>query len=106
VITFVRLLKGATDKIRQAGSGMPAVLIHQLENLGKLRRVVHSPQLRETVDTHARLLLAAGEQTVRSDPDRADIRAAFDATMYTVDPDAADWASRLARTEHGTPVDR
>jgi hypothetical protein len=41
-----RLVKGVTDKIRQAGSGMPAVLIRRLENLGKLMRVMPSPELR------------------------------------------------------------
>jgi uncharacterized membrane protein len=85
VITLDRLVKGATDKIRQAGSGMPAVLIRQLENLGKLLRAVRSPELRGVVESHARRILLAGDETVRDDSDRADIHTAFDAAMSAVD---------------------
>jgi uncharacterized membrane protein len=85
VMTIERLVKGATDKIRQAGSGMPAILIRQLENLGKLMRVMPSPELRDVVETHARRILRAGDETVRDEADRADIHAAFEATMSRVD---------------------
>jgi uncharacterized membrane protein len=85
VITLDRLIKGATDKIRQAGSGTPAVLIRQLENLGKLLRAVRSPELRDVIERHARLILRAGDETVREESDRADIHAAFDAAMSPVD---------------------
>jgi uncharacterized membrane protein len=85
VITLDRLIKGATDKIRQAGAGMPAVLIRQLENLGKLLRAVRSPELRGVVESHAALILRAGDETVRDEADRADIHAAFDAAMSPVD---------------------
>ena len=81
VITMDRLVKGATDKIRQAGSGMPAVLIRMLENMGKLLRSVQTPELRAVVEAHARLILRSGEETVREESDRADIRAAFDAAL-------------------------
>ncbi len=84
VITMERLVKGATDKIRQAGSGMPAVLIRQLENLGKLRRAVSSNDLGEVIEHHARLVLRAGDETVREEADRVDIRAAFDLVMSNV----------------------
>jgi len=35
-ITFERLLKGASDKIRKAGRGMPTVPIRQLDNLRRV----------------------------------------------------------------------
>ena len=89
VITMDRLVKGATDKIRQAAAGMPAVLIRQLENLGKLLRAVRTAELREIVESHARLILRAGDETVRDESDRADIHAAFDAAMSSVDLGAA-----------------
>jgi uncharacterized membrane protein len=85
VITLDRLVKGATDKIRQAGSGMPAVLIRQLENLGKLLRVVRIPEMRAVVESHALRILRAGDETVRDAADRADIHAAYDAAMSAVD---------------------
>lgn len=79
VITLQRLVKGATDKIRQAGSGMPAVLIRQLENFGKLLRVSQSAELRTVIERHTRLILETGDRTVRNESDIADIHAAFDA---------------------------
>jgi len=85
VVTMDRLIKGATDKIRQAGTGMPAVLIRQLDNLGKVLRVVPTPELRDVVETHARRILRASDETVRDESDRADVHAAFDAAMSRVD---------------------
>jgi uncharacterized membrane protein len=85
VITVDRLVKGAADKIRQAGSGMPAVFIRQLENLGKLLRVVPSQELRDLVEVHARRILIAADETVRDESDRADVRAAFDAMISRAD---------------------
>lgn len=85
VVTMERLVKGATDKIRQAGAGLPAVLIRQLENLGKLMRASHIPQHRHIFEHHARLILRTGDETVREESDRADIHAAFEAAMSPVD---------------------
>ena len=84
-VTVDRLIKGATDKIRQAGSGMPAVFIRQLENLGKLLQVVGSPALRAVVADHALRILRAADATVRDESDRVDVRTAFDATMSRMD---------------------
>ncbi len=85
VMTLDRLIKGATDKIRQAGSGMPAVYIRQLENLGKLLRAVRSPELRGVVESHAQRILRAADETVRDASDRADVHAAYDIAMSAVD---------------------
>jgi uncharacterized membrane protein len=105
VITMERLIKGATDKIRQAGSGMPAVFIRQLENLGKLRRAVSSDDLGEVIEHHARLILRVGDETVRDEADRSDIRAAFDLAMSNVVPGSAmseSWGNGL--TSPTTPT--
>ncbi len=83
VITMERLVKGATDKIRQAGSAMPAVLIRQLENLGKLRRATSTQDLGSVIEHHAQLIVRAGDETVREEADRRDIRAAFEVAMST-----------------------
>jgi uncharacterized membrane protein len=88
VVTVDRLVKGATDKIRQAGSGMPAVFIRQLENRGKLLRVVPSASLRAVVEDHALRILHAGDATVRDESDRADVHAAFDTAMSRMDTGA------------------
>jgi uncharacterized membrane protein len=77
VITYDGLLKRATDKIRQAGRGMPAVLIRQLEGMQKVMTLVTTPDQRETLLHHARLVLEAGEQSVAEEADRQDIRSAY-----------------------------
>jgi uncharacterized membrane protein len=81
VVTYERLLKGATDKIRQAGRGMPAVLIRQLENMQKLMMVVSTPEQREIVLHHAQLVLRSSEDSVAEEVDRNDVRAAYDGLM-------------------------
>jgi uncharacterized membrane protein len=81
VITYDRLLKRATDKIRQAGRGMPAILIRQLENLQKLMTLVTTPDQRETLLHHAQLVLETGDQSVPQDADRQDIHAAYDTLL-------------------------
>jgi uncharacterized membrane protein len=83
-ITFERLLKKATDKIRQAGNGMPAVLIRQLENLSKVALVTTAPTAREAIAQQGSLVLAAGERSVLEESDRADIRAAHDSLRRKV----------------------
>jgi uncharacterized membrane protein len=77
-ITHERLLKGATDKIRQAGRGMPAVLIRQVENLTKIVAAAGTPSQREAVLHHARLILQASDESVPQEADRRDLRAAYD----------------------------
>ena len=78
VLSYDRLLKGATDKIRQAGNGMPAILIRQLENLQKVMTLVTSPEQREIVLHHATLVLRASEASVSEESDRRDVRAAYE----------------------------
>jgi len=81
VVTYERLLKRATDKIRQAGRGMPAILIRQLENLQKVMTLVTTPDQREFVLHHAELVLRAGEQSVSDESDRNDVRTVYEALV-------------------------
>jgi uncharacterized membrane protein len=78
VITYDGLLKRATDKIRQAGRGMPAILIRQLESMHKVMTLATSPEQRESLLHHATLVLEAGDQSVPAEADRQDIHAAYD----------------------------
>ena len=77
VITFEQLLKRAYDKIRQAGGGMPAILIRQLENLRRVDEVggAHSG---DAVARHAEMILRASEEHVLEEGDRLDVRRAYD----------------------------
>ena len=77
-ITFDRLIKGAFDKIRQAGRGMPAVLIRQLQNLQKVAFAIGAEGDRRAVTTHAQMILRASEESVPDPSDRDDVRSVYD----------------------------
>jgi uncharacterized membrane protein len=83
VITYDGLLKRATDKIRQAGRGMPAILICQLEGMQKVMTLVTTPDQRLALLHHARLVLESGEQSIPEEADRQDLRAAY-ATLLAI----------------------
>jgi uncharacterized membrane protein len=80
-VTQERLIKGATDKIRQAGRGMPAVLIRQIENLQKVAQAARSSSERETIRHHATMILRASEESIAEESDRQDVQAAYDSLM-------------------------
>ena len=77
-ISHERLLKAATDKIRQAGRGMPAIFIRQLENLQKLMTLVSTPGQREVILHHARTIVRASTESVPDESDRWDVQVAYD----------------------------
>ncbi|HLZ07918.1 MAG TPA: DUF2254 domain-containing protein, partial [Chloroflexota bacterium] len=77
-ITPERLIKGATDKIRQAGRGMPAIYIRQLDNLEKIMAATTTRGQREAILSHAELILTASDDSVVEERDRLDVRVAFD----------------------------
>ena len=80
VITFERLLKGSYDKIRQAGRGMPAVLIRQLDNLRRVSdagATSHS----DIIAHQAAMILRAGEESVPEESDRRDVQLAYAALV-------------------------
>ena len=81
VITVDRLVKGATDKIRQAGNGMPAIYIRQLENFSKVMAVARTSEQQSILIYHADLILRASERTVQEASDRRDVKAAYHAMM-------------------------
>ena len=78
VITHERLLKAATDKIRQAGRGMPAIFIRQLENMQKVMTVISTPGQREALLHHASIVLRASDESVSEESDRRDVQSAYD----------------------------
>jgi uncharacterized membrane protein len=75
--TFDGLLGSAFAKIRQAGRGMPAVTIRQLETLARIVPVCHTEPQRAAIRAEANKLLRTVE-AVPDSADRADIEAAFD----------------------------
>jgi uncharacterized membrane protein len=85
VITLERLVKGSTDKIRQAASGQPPILIRQIENFTKLMAAVRTPDQRDVVLRHAELVFRNAEASIPEPADMQDVRAAYDALLRTAD---------------------
>jgi uncharacterized membrane protein len=83
-VGFPRLLERAHDKIRQAGRGMPAVMIRQLDGLAKVMAYTTSPGQRELLLKQAAMILRSSEESVAEESDRADVRRRYDDVLTAV----------------------
>jgi uncharacterized membrane protein len=86
-----RLVQRAFEKIRQAGQGMPAVMIRQLDALTKIMAETSNAGQRRVLLDQAAMIQRASERSVPEGLDREDIRRRYEAVL-TVD-------SRLAGHE-------
>ena len=80
-VSYTRLVERAFEKIRQAGRGMPAVLIRQLDALAKIIEHATTEERRRLILEQAGLILEASEQSVPQASDRADVQRAYDAVV-------------------------
>jgi len=80
-VSYGRLVQRAFEKIRQAGVGMPAVLIRQLDALTKIIEQTTTAEQRELLLEQAAMLLRASEQSVAEPSDRADVRRMYDEVL-------------------------
>ncbi len=80
-VGFRRLAERAHDKIRQASRAMPAVMIRQLDALGKVMSYASAPEQREVLLEQAKMILRASEESVPEEADRADVRRRYDAVL-------------------------
>jgi uncharacterized membrane protein len=93
-ISYERLVERAFEKIRQAGYGMPAVMIRQLESLTNIMEHTRTAEQRELLLAQARMIYTASEESVHEPADRADVRHEFEevlgsaARMGGTEPDA------------------
>jgi uncharacterized membrane protein len=74
--TYERLVQRAFEKVRQAGRGMPAVLIRQLDALAKIMERAAAPEDRQLLLDQAAMIerlsaASVGEQSDRDDISRA-----------------------------------
>jgi uncharacterized membrane protein len=77
-VSFDRLVERAHDKIRQAGRGMPAVMIRQLDGLAKIMDHTISQEQRELLLNQAAMILRASEESVPEPADRADVARRYE----------------------------
>lgn len=80
-VSFRRLVERAHDKIRQAGRGMPAVMIRQLDGLAKVMTYTTSAEQRELLVEQAAMILRASEESVPEAGDREDVRRRYDEVL-------------------------
>ncbi len=80
-LSFSRLVQRAFEKIRQAGRGMPAVLIRQLEALAKIKDYVSTEEQRQVLVEQAAMILRASRESVPEEADRADVQRRYDAVV-------------------------
>jgi len=70
---YDRLVGRAFDKIRQAGRGMPAVMIRQLDALAKIMEYTTSDEQRKVLLGQAEMIVRSCAESVPEPSDRADV---------------------------------
>jgi uncharacterized membrane protein len=76
--SYARLVDRSFDKIRQAGRGMPAVLIRQVDALAKVMEYTTTPEQRVVLMHQADMILRASTESVPEPDDREDVRRRYD----------------------------
>jgi uncharacterized membrane protein len=76
-VTWERLVQRAFEKVRQAASGMPAVMIRQLDALARIMERTTVPPDRQVLLDQAAMIERLSAGTVDEPRDRADISRAY-----------------------------
>lgn len=79
--TYDRLVQRAFEKIRQAGIGMPAVMIRQLDIVSKIMLETTEVGQRRVLVEQAQMIQRSSERSVTEEADRADVRRSFEAVL-------------------------
>jgi uncharacterized membrane protein len=77
-VRYERFVERGFDKIRQAGRGMPAVLIRQLDALARIMQYTNTDEQRAALLDQADMIQRSSEESVRADPDRNDVQRRYD----------------------------
>jgi uncharacterized membrane protein len=85
---FDRLVERTFDTIRQAGVGMPAIMIRQLDALAKVIEQIPDRKRRTALIRQAEAIQRSNLATVADPSDRADVTQRYEAVMSMVGPDA------------------
>jgi len=80
-ISHRRLVQRAYEKVRQAGRGMPAVMIRQLDGMTRIMTLTSTVERRKVFMEQADMILRSAEESVPDPADRADIRKAYEALL-------------------------
>jgi uncharacterized membrane protein len=76
-ISHRRLVERAYEKVRQAGRGMPAVMIRQLDGLTRIMLLTGPAERREVLIKQGEMIMRSAEESVSEREDRADVKRAY-----------------------------
>ncbi len=76
-ISYERLVQRAFEKVRQAGRGMPAVMIRQLDALAKIMERAAAPEDRQLLLDQAAMIERLSDASVGEESDRDDVHRAY-----------------------------
>jgi uncharacterized membrane protein len=76
-VSYERLVQRAFEKVRQAGRGMPAVMIRQLEALATIMEQTTDPKRAAVLMNQAAMIQRANVESVPEESDRADVHRRY-----------------------------
>jgi uncharacterized membrane protein len=74
---YARIVNRACDKIRQAGRGMPAVAIRQMDSLAKVLEYTTTSEQRAVLLRQAEMIASAARTAIPDEPDRHDVETRY-----------------------------
>ena len=95
-VSYRGLVERAFEKIRQAGRGMPAVMIRQLEALTKILDTTTQAAQRDLLLEQAAMIYHASVEAIPEPSDVADVRREYDAVLHA--------AARAAERDTAGPI--
>ena len=81
--SYPRMVNRAFDKVRQAGRGMPAVIIRLLDSLDHIVEYTGDASQRKTLLRQAEMVMRGAELDIDEPHDLVDIRRRYDAVVAT-----------------------
>jgi len=79
-VSYERLVQRSFEKIRQAAGAMPAVLIRQLEVIGKIMAVAPASRIQVLLD-QAEMIQRLSLRTVTEEADQSDVTARYESLL-------------------------
>jgi uncharacterized membrane protein len=79
--SYERLVQRSFEKIREASTGMPAIMIRQLDAVAQIMTETSSPGQRRVLLDQADMIQRASERSVPEEADRADVRRSFETVL-------------------------
>ncbi|MDP9242908.1 MAG: DUF2254 domain-containing protein, partial [Actinomycetota bacterium] len=81
--SYARIVNRAFDQIRQAGRGMPAVAIRQMDSIGRILPSTRASYQHEVLLRQAQMILASSEEAITVAEDTADVSRRYERVVLT-----------------------